>query len=127
MLNWVKNRLKIGDKVLVIGLILLIALGFMWSNWVLSQGEYIEIYRDRSIVFKGTLEEQRQLQIQGKLGETKIEIKDRKIWVSNAPCPHGTCMKVGKISRTGEVIVCVPNRILIRISGTQHDVDAVTL
>jgi hypothetical protein len=37
-------------------------------------------------------------------------------------------MRMGKIHRAGEIIVCIPNRILIRIEGEDNrDLDGITM
>ena len=44
-----------------------------------------------------------------------IKIEKNKIWVEDNECPNHDCIKEGKKSKIGDVIVCLPNKILIRI------------
>ena len=45
----------------------------------------------------------------------------------SADCPGGDCLRTGGIKKTGEMIVCVPNRLIIRLVSSQRpDVDAVS-
>ena len=62
---------------------------------------------------------------QGPLGTTHIRIAEGKVWVVDSPCPHKLCMKMGKKGRAGEVIVCVPNRVIVRVEG-RRDFDSIT-
>jgi len=74
------------------------------------------------------LSENRNLSVQGPLGKTLIRVKDGKVWVAKAPCPQKICMKMGKISRSGEIIVCIPNRVFIKIEGnTEQNLDGITM
>jgi hypothetical protein len=56
----------------------------------------------------------------------KIEIKDRQIRVSESDCPKTLCVRKGWIRMSGDVIVCVPNKVLIEIRSKTGDfLDAV--
>lgn len=44
-----------------------------------------------------------------------IIVKDNKIWVDDSECPNHDCIREGKKSKVGDVIVCLPNKIIIRI------------
>lgn len=37
--------------------------------------------------------------------------------IVEANCGDHTCIRMGKISRKGEVIVCLPHRLIVRIEG----------
>ena len=65
------------------------------------------------------------LVIPGPLGETEVRIEDKKVWVTKASCPNKLCMRQGKISKPGEAIICLPNRIVISIQG-KSKLDAIT-
>lgn len=47
--------------------------------------------------------------------------------VTESNCGDKTCMRTGKISRQGEAIICVPNKIVVEIKGSAKEsgVDAV--
>ena len=53
-----------------------------------------------------------------------IEIFEGKIRVSEAGCPDKTCVKMGWLGSAAPV-VCLPNRLEIRFSGGNGNVDAV--
>lgn len=44
-----------------------------------------------------------------------IIVKDNKIWVEESECPNHDCIREGKKSKVGDSIVCLPNKIIIRI------------
>ncbi len=75
------------------------------------------------------LKEDRQLRVQGPLGEEVIEIKDEQAFVLSSPCPNKICILQGRISRPGQWIACLPNKVFIRIEGRRSagEVDAVSL
>ena len=59
-------------------------------------------------------------------GEFKniITVKDKTVWISYAGCPDKVCKNTGKISKKGQSIICVPEKMVVRIVGG-GDVDAV--
>ena len=46
-----------------------------------------------------------------------IEVKGGAIRVSASDCPDKTCVRTGFISRFGQSAVCLPNKLVIKISG----------
>ena len=60
-------------------------------------------------------------------GSNVLVISGGEAWVSEANCPDKICMGMGKISRNGEFIACLPNRLIITIEGGEADApDALT-
>jgi hypothetical protein len=48
-------------------------------------------------------------------GYNRLRIEDGQIWIQDASCPDKICIYQGKISRNGEMIVCLPNGLFIKI------------
>lgn len=65
--------------------------------------------------------------IQGMLGYSLLEGGDNKVRMVESPCPDKICMGMGWISHPGESIVCIPNRVVVRIVGTSdYDYDGIS-
>ncbi len=77
-------------------------------------------YNNFEIPLKDTV-----LFIKGKLGKMTVVIKDKKVWVSESPCPRKICILTGKIKNPGEVIICIPNGVYISIESSE-DLDGIT-
>jgi hypothetical protein len=61
------------------------------------------------------------------LGTTRVEISEKGVRVLDSPCPYKLCVKSGAIDRSGETLVCLPNRVVVRITGDGKEaVDAVS-
>ena len=55
-----------------------------------------------------------------------VEVKNRSVRVINSDCPDKICEKTGFISSSAQTIVCLPNRISVRIiSNTDSNIDVV--
>jgi hypothetical protein len=56
-----------------------------------------------------------------------ILVKTNSISIKDADCKHEECVKSGWISRPGEMIVCLPNKLIINIEGQESkDIDGGT-
>lgn len=61
------------------------------------------------------------------VGKTNtIEISGGQVRMTEADCPDKLCIHTGKISQSGQTIVCLPNKVVISISGKDSSVDAHT-
>jgi len=107
--------LKIGDLIIII--IFLTAIFFIPR----SAGEKIIVIVDKRKEYIYPLNVDRILEFKGEIGIMKLEIKDKKAKVIESKCPLKICMKKGWIKNKGEQIICVPNRVVIRIDGDQFD------
>ena len=114
-----------GDKILIISVILisLLSLGIIkksssgykqkYISVQVNGKEYKKIIFDKKIIGK-------TIPIETEFGYNLIEIGDGEVWVVEASCPDELDVKQGKISRSGEIIVCLPNKLVIEIKGTDE-------
>lgn len=115
------------DKVLIGGLVVLTLLSFPVIKHFQHEGKVVVIEVDGKLVGNFSLEEDRFIPVDGKLGTTKVEIVGNGVRVLDSPCPHKLCVKSGTISKSGETLVCLPNGVVIRIEGGEKpSVDAVS-
>jgi len=54
-------------------------------------------------------------------GYNTVHIENGEIWIHDANCPDKNCVNQGKISSDGEIIVCLPNQLLIKIEQDEED------
>ena len=61
-------------------------------------------------------------------GTNILVVENGEAWVSEANCPDKVCMGMGKISRNGEFIACLPNRLIVVVEGGEQNalVDGMT-
>lgn len=53
-----------------------------------------------------------------------LEIKDGKADITEASCPDGICVNHRAVSKRGQSIACLPNKVLIEIeNGEESDID----
>ncbi len=49
-----------------------------------------------------------------------VEIKSGSVTVTEASCKNQVCVRHGAISKSGESIVCLPNRLVVRIENGEE-------
>ena len=90
-----------------------------------SKGGTVVVKVDGETVKELPLNENATFEITGSGGGSNIlVVQDGSAWMEEANCPDKLCVKMGKISRTGQSIVCLPHKVVIEIAGAgSPDVD----
>ena len=86
----------------------------------------VEIAVSGQVVHSTPLGQNFRFEAHGPLGKTVVVCQDGYVWVEDSCCPNKLCVKTGKVRTPGQVIVCVPNEVVVRIVGGS-DVDAVAM
>ena len=66
------------------------------------------------------------LEVAGPLGSNRVVVRDGGVFVEAAPCANQICVKSGRVSRPGQWIACLPNRVFVAVEGAddEHRIDA---
>lgn len=83
------------------------------------------VYYEDEIILKIDLNIDKNYQVKGYNGLVDIVIKDGKIKVESENSPLHLCSNQGYISSTYETIVCLPNKITIKIESDENSLDAI--
>ncbi|OJF76334.1 MAG: hypothetical protein BKP49_07625 [Treponema sp. CETP13] len=67
-----------------------------------------------------SLDSDRSLEFSGPLGITKITIKNGEAFFTDSPCQNKICIMSNPAKQNGDWIACLPNRIFLRIEGTDN-------
>ncbi|MEG2176886.1 MAG: NusG domain II-containing protein [Oscillibacter sp.] len=55
-----------------------------------------------------------------------LQLTEEAVWMETADCPTQDCVHTGRISRSGQSVVCLPARFSVQLTGETADgVDAV--
>jgi len=120
--------LKRGDLI-IIGLVLIFAFGGLYMLFfqpAAPPGAEIVIQVDGVDKYKFPLYEEgrgQRLDILGPIGTTTVEMEDGRVRVVHSDCPDQICVSMGWINNSGVPIACLPNRVVVRISGEVGDGD----
>lgn len=115
---------------ILIGVLLTIALLiFVIGNYVYGKaGAKVVITIDGEIYGTYSLEEEQTIAIKKKDKTTNIlQIKDGQASMITADCPDQLCVHQNAITKEGQTIVCLPNRVVVEIEGDteKQELDAI--
>lgn len=57
--------------------------------------------------------------------ENTIVAEDGAIWFEEATCPQKTCVHMGRLTRAGQTAVCLENKVMIKLVGSEDGPDVV--
>jgi len=112
------------DIIIIVLIVSISLVSFGYYKWSLNKSydeKEIEISVKgelfKTIHFNNT--ERQTITINTDLGTNYVVIEDGKVGISDADCPDKLCVKDGYISNPGEILVCLPNKVVIEIKGQQ--------
>jgi len=109
------------SDVMVILLVLLAGIVLSVRFWFpKGQGTEVVVYVDNQVRYRFPLTEEGDFKLQGRLGPMTLRLSGGKARITASTCPLKLCMKMGSISRPGQSLVCLPNRVVISIVGKSH-------
>lgn len=86
----------------------------------LVKGEYVNVYVDGSLRGVYLLSEDTTVDIEGYGGgKNVLVIEDGSAYIKEASCPDKLCVHQGRINKEGRELVCLPNRVVVRIIGKE--------
>ena len=101
--------------------ILLFGIGISWlSLHGSTAGDKVRITSDGQLYGLYSLNEDREIDVRSEGHTNHITIKDGVVSMTSSSCKNQVCVQTGAISQTKDVIVCLPNKILVEIIGDKH-------
>ncbi len=80
-------------------------------------GTFVEIYSDGVLYGKYPLHEDRTVRVVSAFGQNTVKVKNGEVFVSDSSCKDGLEMKTGAVKKSGESLVCLPNRLVVSVVG----------
>lgn len=115
-------KLKSGDQVLILVLLLFALLGSMGYR------EFQKKSEKEAVVYVGDEEYARYPMKKDAVrtvtgvdgGVNSLIIRDGEVDVTYATCPDQICVKQSPVSEIGEVIVCLPHQVVVAIESSSE-------
>ncbi len=111
---------KIGDLIVLAVFIIAAVLAIYFMTKPTGSEAYI--YKDGVLLEAVSLSEEKTVKIDEYIS---VRISGGAAYVLKSDCKGQDCVKAGKISKTGEMIVCLPNKVVVKIVG-DGEVDYIT-
>ena len=114
---------KMGDLIIYIFFIAFFSLvGLKITSLSHEKASRVEIYVDGKLQYTYPLqEEEKDLFVDTNLGGVNVKFKDNMVRVTSSNSPLKINVKRGWIKDPGEVIIGVPDRLLIKVVGDGKD------
>lgn len=110
--------MKKKDFILIGAILAVILIAFAIMLLVKKDGAYVVVRIDGEEVAKYSLSDEGEYKLNG--GTNILRIEDGKAYLVSANCPDHLCVKQGKISKSGETITCLPNRLTVTVYGSDE-------
>lgn len=118
------SLLRAGDVVVVTAAALLV--GAAWAALLGDAGpaEYAEVSAAGGHAHRLPLERDATIEVRGRLGDSRIEVRDGEVRFIDSPCVGRLCVHAGWLSRSGQVAACLPNGVVLEVGGGEREFDA---
>lgn len=120
-----RSKLKWGDFI-IIGAVLVLAAAVSGILALGASGDrlYAEVWQDNTLVERVELTDSTDRTIDLG-GHNVIVLSGRTAAMQSADCRDQVCVRTGTLTRAGQVAVCLPNRVVLRITGETSEIDAI--
>lgn len=117
-----KGIFKWGDLIVLSVLLIAVALS-LWLFLRPNDAGIVEIYKNGDLIYSVSLFADREI-VLDESGHNVIVIENGRVFMRESSCSNQDCVHSQAISSEGGIIVCLPNKIVIRV--VTDDVDAIT-
>ena len=112
-----KNDIKLVVIVLIV-IILLFSLTLFRKK-----ANIANVYYENELILEIDLSINKTYELDGYNGKVKIEVLNNQIRVVEENSPYHLCSKQGFVSKSGESIICLPNKIIIELPSDELDAE----
>ncbi|MBR3299926.1 MAG: NusG domain II-containing protein [Clostridia bacterium] len=103
---------RVRNDIILIGALLLLSVAaFFIVNAIKQNGKKVVVKQNNSVVYEGKLSDDFEVTLK----HNTVKIKDGKVFMKHADCKNQICVRSGEISKSGETVVCLPNKVIIEI------------
>lgn len=123
-----RNHKKIrNDCLFIAALLMVVAVAGGCLYFLRGEGRWVTVKVEARVYGVYALSENRVVDIPTPHGHNRLVIQDGTAYMESATCPDGICVAHHPIHREGESIVCLPNRVVVTVSGETTDAPDIVL
>ena len=118
------HKFRFRNDIILIGVLLLVAAaGMLYLFGFRGNGDTVKITVDGELYGIFSLSEEITEEIRTGDAYNRLVIHEGRAYMESASCPDGICVAHRPVFRSGESIVCLPNRVVVSVF-TDSDADA---
>ncbi len=118
------------DKILIVAIVIISLFGMYLVKEKASNynKKYVEIVVNGTEHSKYVLDDKldKEIRLEVDEGYNIIHIKNGQVIVEESSCENQLCVRKGVIENPGEIIVCLPHKLVVQISGSHNDIDSIS-
>jgi hypothetical protein len=120
------NLVRPADAVVVALAALLVGASWaaLWSGG--GPAEYVQLSAPGQPEQRIALALDQVVEVQGRIGHSRLEIRDGRVRFVDSPCVGRYCVHAGWLSRSGHVAACLPNGVIVEVTGGEREFDAIS-
>lgn len=84
----------------------------------------VQVYQNGQLLRELQLDRDVSFEVEGAY-RNAVAITDGAVRIRTSDCPTQDCVHSGPASRSGQVLVCLPNRLELRLVGGEQSVDVI--
>lgn len=113
---------KYKKDIIILSVLFILAFGLFFLSNIMNheKSKYVKVYREDVLIKTYPLNENAQYEIKTENDSNQIVIQNRSVFMKDANCPDKLCVKQGKVSKNGESIICLPHKIVVKISSEEE-------
>lgn len=124
MINFKRaSKPLLGDWFVIIAS-LMVTIYLFQTLWTSAPASQLQIRQADKIMGTYDLNQTRELQIHGPLGDSHISIHQGRVRFKQSPCTNQYCVHQGWLERAGQVAICLPNQISLQLIGEKKPYDS---
>ena len=114
------NKKMIADIILIASVLVIALSVFLFVELSRKEGAFVRVSVNGERVAEYSLSVDGEYSLNG--GTNILVIENGEAYIKWADCPRQICVKDGKISRTGERITCLENRVVVEVFGKGDEI-----
>lgn len=114
-----KSMIKVKDIIFISTLLAVALAGLLLVFLFGENGAGVIVRVDGEKVGEYSLYEDGSYSLNG--GTNILKIEDGCAYLTDAICPDHLCIKQGKVSKTGQTITCLPNKLTVTVYGAKEE------
>lgn len=103
--------MKKADIIALLAVVLSASALFCLALLTKNTGTTVTVSKDNKIVYSGKLSRSKTVELDG----NTVIIRNNSAYMAAADCKNQICVHHKKIEKSGESVICLPNRVVIEI------------
>lgn len=103
--------MKKGDIMIISAVLALALIIGVFYSFSKGNGTIVKISKNNTVLYSVSIKEDREINLDTNI----VKIENGSVRVTNASCKNQICVNHKPIKKKGEVIACLPNKVLVEI------------